>query len=84
MIEDVDRVLGQLMIRLDKMGALENSYIIFLSDNGDRGLMPIAGQKPHVSDQSQDYPLPGSKNSKYEGKLRVPLVFQDQRLRQVV
>jgi arylsulfatase A len=57
---------------LKKLGALDNTYVIYLSDNGGRGKMPIAGQAEHVSDQNRNYPLAGAKHSIYEGGLRVP------------
>ncbi|MEO0416110.1 MAG: sulfatase-like hydrolase/transferase, partial [Verrucomicrobiota bacterium] len=71
MTQDMDRAIGQLIDRLETIGALDNTYIIFLSDNGGRGAMPVVGKPESNSEQGRNYPLAGSKHSIYEGGLRV-------------
>ncbi len=74
MTEDLDAGIGELMSRLKAMGVLDNTYIIFLSDNGGRGKMPVAGH-PDQSTQPANHPLAESKHSIYEGGLRVPFAI---------
>ena len=74
MTEDLDAGIGELLARLKSMNVLGNTYIIFLSDNGGRGKMPVAG-KPDRSTQPANYPLAESKHSIYEGGLRVPFAI---------
>lgn len=71
MTEELDTGIGELMARLKTIGVLSNTYILFLSDNGGRGRMPVAGRKDQ-STQPVNYPLAESKHSIYEGGLRVP------------
>ncbi|MBN3581406.1 sulfatase [Algoriphagus aestuarii] len=63
MVENLDRNLGLLFQALRKDQQLENTLIIFLSDNG--GLKGITDQQP----------LRSGKGSYYEGGIRVPFFF---------
>tara|TARA_R110002073_G_scaffold35970_8_gene104869 strand:+ start:11153 stop:12676 length:1524 start_codon:yes stop_codon:yes gene_type:complete len=74
MTEDLDTGIGELMARLKSMGVLSNTYIIFLSDNGGRGKIPVEG-KADRSTLPTNYPLAESKHSIYEGGLRVPFAI---------
>ena len=60
MIEEVDEGLGSIVSLLEKKKQLENTFIIFTSDNG-------GGLTPNGS-------LRGGKANLYEGGLRVPFV----------
>lgn len=60
MLEEVDEGLGAIVNAVKKAGQLENTYIIFTSDNGG-GLGPNGTLK-------------GGKANLYEGGLRVPFV----------
>lgn len=70
MTEDLDVGIGLLLDKVKELGLLENTYIIFLSDNGGRTSQPI-GRKQEVS---RNYPLREGKGSMYEGGIRVPFV----------
>ena len=60
-ISQLDYALGQVMNRLDEIGATENTLIVFSSDNGPvRSVGGSAGG------------LRGGKRSSYEGGIRVP------------
>ncbi|MEM7475600.1 MAG: sulfatase [Planctomycetota bacterium] len=60
MLEEVDEGLGAIMEALESVGEMENTYVIFTSDNG-------GGLTPNGS-------LRGGKANLYEGGLRVPFV----------
>ena len=60
MIDEVDAGLGKMMDLLEERGELENTYIIYTSDNG-------GGMKPNG-------PLSWGKAQLFEGGLRVPWV----------
>lgn len=63
MVENLDRNIGLLKDKLKEKGLLENTLLIFTSDNG--GLYGITQQKP----------LRAGKGSYYEGGIRVPFFF---------
>jgi arylsulfatase A-like enzyme len=72
MTEDLDHSIGLLMRRLEALQVKDRTYIIFLSDNGGRGTLPVAGRQKTTSSQGMNHPLAASKHSIYEGGLRVP------------
>lgn len=61
MIEEIDMSLGKIVEAVEQAGQLDNTYIIFTSDNG-------GGMHPNGS-------LRGGKATLYEGGLRVPWVM---------
>jgi hypothetical protein len=68
MIENLDANIGRLLATLDSMGALENTIIIFTSDNG--GLSTAEGSP------TCNAPLIEGKGWMYEGGTRVPLIVR--------
>ncbi|WP_066218972.1 sulfatase-like hydrolase/transferase [Formosa haliotis] len=64
MVYAVDRGVGQLVNTLKETNELDNTLIIFLSDNGGR---PDKG--------ANNFPLKGRKGDTYEGGFRVPMFF---------
>ncbi|USN99386.1 MAG: sulfatase [Phycisphaeraceae bacterium] len=75
MIETYDVALGALVTTLEETGQLENTVIIFSSDNGGlsahaRGKAPD-GQTRHT----HNAPLKSGKGSAYEGGTRVPTII---------
>lgn len=63
MIKSLDENIGKIYNKIDELNLLENTLIIFTSDNG--GIKAISNQ----------YPLRGGKGSYYEGGIRVPMIF---------
>ena len=70
MTEDLDVGIGILLDKVKELGLLDNTYIIFLSDNGGRTSQPIGGKQK----EPRNFPLRAGKGSMYEGGIRVPFV----------
>lgn len=78
MVESFDDAVGTLVAALEEAGVLDNTVIIFLSDNG-----PFVAAHPspvmdprfaHIPPTSA-LPLRGSKNTLYEAGIRVPQII---------
>ena len=64
MIESVDHSMGAVQKKLEDLGLVDNTIIIFYSDNG--------GHRKWTT----NYPLRGHKADFYEGGIRVPLIVK--------
>ena len=64
MLESIDDGAGQIMKTLEELSLLENTILIFTSDNG--------GEAPNVTSNA---PLRGGKSQLYKGGVRVPLII---------
>ena len=71
MIESVDEALGVLLKTLEDLKILEETVIIFTSDNG--GLSAHTREKPH---HRHNHPLSSGKGSALEGGTRIPLMVR--------
>ncbi len=70
MVHSMDENVGRIIDYLDESGLLENTYIIFTSDNG--GLSTV--RKGYTAPTSVK-PLRAGKGWCYEGGIRVPLII---------
>lgn len=64
MVYAVDRGVGRIVETLKQLGQLDNTLIVFTSDNGGK-----------LSQGGNNYPLKEGKGSVYEGGSRVPMLF---------
>jgi arylsulfatase/arylsulfatase A len=72
MIANIDENVGFLMERLQELNLVENTILIFLSDNGPR----TSRQKDDVYPDRYNAGLRGTKSSIYEGGIRVPFLIR--------
>lgn len=70
LVEGMDKSLGDLMDYLEKEGIADDTYILFVSDNGGLSLAPPRGGQAHT----QNLPLKQGKGSVFEGGIRVPML----------
>tara|TARA_B100001093_G_scaffold497860_1_gene545282 strand:+ start:813 stop:2279 length:1467 start_codon:yes stop_codon:yes gene_type:complete len=68
---DLDIGLGKILDQVNKLGIEDNTYIIYMSDNGS--VPNIPGAKKYK--KSYNYPLSRGKWDAYEGGVRVPLII---------
>ncbi len=76
MVETLDEVVGRLVAALDQAGVLDNTIIIFTSDNGPY-FVPNQEHMPaefHEVPVTNAQPLRAGKGTIYEAGTRVPLV----------
>jgi arylsulfatase A-like enzyme len=67
---DLDQGLGILLKKIKELGIEDNTYIIYMSDNGS--VPNIPGAKKY--EKSYNYPLSRGKWDAFEGGVRVPLI----------
>lgn len=72
MIESLDANVGRVLEHLDRTGRLDDTLVIFTSDNG--GFLGSPGGRN--GEVTTNAPLRSGKGSLYEGGLRVPLIMK--------
>ena len=73
MIETLDQSVGRLLDALDTLGLVDNTVVIFASDNGGLA-QPHNGYTEHAP--TSNAPLRAGKGSSYEGGTRIPLLIR--------
>ena len=68
LIEGMDKSLGDMLDHFDDLGIAENTFVIFVGDNGSDA--PLG----HQHDVACAAPLRGKKGAHYEGGMRVPFI----------
>jgi arylsulfatase A-like enzyme len=68
LIEGIDKSLGDIMKKVESLGAAENTLVLFLGDNGSDA--PLGSTHGYTSSA----PLRGKKGTHYEGGMRVPFI----------
>lgn len=68
MVESVDRSVGRVHARLERLGLDKNTLIIFTSDNG--------GLDKGDGTPANNFPLRDGKGTPYEGGVRVPMIVK--------
>lgn len=71
LVEGVDSSLGEVYACLERLGVLENTLIVFTSDNGG-----LSARGPQALEYDQNLPLKSGKGSAYEGGIRVPAIVR--------
>jgi len=67
MTRDLDTGVGMILDCIDRLGIADNTYVIFMSDNG----APAGPRK-----RFENTPLSGGKATFWEGGIRVPLIIR--------
>jgi len=69
MLKDLDDGVGLLQQHIRDLGIEDNTYVIFMSDNGGRPHQKLEDGEVR---ERVNYPLSAGKHSVYEGGIRVP------------
>ena len=72
LLNEMDKVVGSLIKILEDKELIEDTIIVFTSDNGGLGRMNGSQKEGHLSSG----PLRGSKGSIYEGGHRIPMIIR--------
>jgi len=73
-IFELDYVVGELLASLDRLGAAENTVVMFSSDNGPEVPTVYHMRRDHHHDGA--WPWRGMKRDNWEGGHRVPLIVR--------
>ena len=74
-VSELDKQVGRLLKKLDKLNLAENTIVVFSSDNGPEHIGQPDGQSSH-SGVGSSGPFRGHKHGIYEGGIRMPFIIR--------
>jgi arylsulfatase A-like enzyme len=75
MVKSLDDSVGAIYQTLQEAGILEQTLIIFMSDNGGISWVTRRGQEQGQKPVTSNAPLKGGKAMHFDGGVRVPMIF---------
>ncbi|OOG75386.1 arylsulfatase [Algoriphagus sp. A40] len=71
MVERIDRIVGEVIVKLEELGLSQNTIVVFTSDNGAHR---EGGADPDFFDSNG--PFRGFKRDLYDGGIHVPMIVK--------